>query len=103
MKESGGDIAKIGMMSQLTRGKDFQILAGSASFLLGALHVGAVGGICALANAMPKAVWQLSDLFSKGELAAASDLQRRLVAPNQAGDMRRGSLRDTESGWGHEA
>ena len=52
--------------------------------MLGALHVGAVGGICALANAMPKAVWQLSDLFSKGELAAASDLQRRLVAPNQA-------------------
>ena len=24
MKDSGGDIAKIGMMSQLTRGKDFQ-------------------------------------------------------------------------------
>ena len=102
IKDSGGDIAKIGMMAQLTRGKDFQascppklatssatdcsvlqILAGSASFLLSALHVGAVGGICALANAMPKAVWQLFDLFSKGEFAAASELQKRLVAPNQ--------------------
>ena len=45
--------------------------------------MGAVGGIRALANAMPNAVWQLFDLFSKGEFAAASDLQRRLVAPNQ--------------------
>ena len=35
----------------------FLKLQGSASFLLPALVVGAVGGICALANVLPKQVY----------------------------------------------
>jgi 4-hydroxy-2-oxoglutarate aldolase len=65
---------------------DPQILAGSASFLLSALHVGAVGGICALANALPNQVCRLQELYRQGDSARAeaSELQRRLVGPNAA-------------------
>ena len=84
MKESGGDVAKIGRMVYETRNEDFQILAGSASFLLPALHVGAVGGICALANALPSECAQLQQLYEAGRNEEAVALQHRLIAPNAA-------------------
>ena len=43
-------------MVHVTKGENFQILAGSASYLLSALAVGASGGICGLANVLPKEV-----------------------------------------------
>ncbi len=65
MKESNGDVTKIGLMVHLSRNEDFQILAGSAGFLLPSLHVGAVGGISALANALPNEVAKLYSLFGE--------------------------------------
>ena len=67
MKDSGGDIAKIGQIIAETGNSpdNFCLLAGSASFLLPALNVGAVGGICALANALPEECCNLQDLFCK--------------------------------------
>ena len=67
MKDSGGDIAKIGQIIADTGNspENFCLLAGSASFLLPALNVGAVGGICALANALPEECVNLQDLFCK--------------------------------------
>ena len=56
IKDSGGDITKLGSLVHGTKDQDFQVLAGSASFLLPALVVGAVGGICALANVLPAQV-----------------------------------------------
>ena len=50
IKDSGGDIAKIGQILYLTHNKHFQVLAGSASFLYPAVALGASGGVCALAN-----------------------------------------------------
>jgi 4-hydroxy-2-oxoglutarate aldolase len=50
LKDSGGDISKIGEILHLTEGKEFQVLAGSASFLYPAINLGASGGVCALAN-----------------------------------------------------
>ena len=50
VKESSGDISKIGLIINLTHGKQFQVLAGSASYLFPALVLGASGGICSLAN-----------------------------------------------------
>ena len=67
MKDSGGDVAKIGQIIAET-GNDpskFCLLAGSASFLLPALTVGAIGGICALANALPKECCELQEHFRK--------------------------------------
>jgi len=84
MKESGGDVAKIGQMVHLTKKEEFQLIAGSASFLLPALTVGAVGGICALANALPAQVCLLQQLFSDGKWEEAIELQHRLIAPNNA-------------------
>jgi len=84
MKDSGGDITKIGSLVHHTRTDDFQILAGSASFLLSSLMVGAVGGICALANALPGPVCQLQQLFKEGRFEEARELQLRLIPPNTA-------------------
>jgi len=84
IKESGGDVAKIGQMVHLTKGQDFQVLAGSASFLLASLAVGAVGGICAVANALPGEVCNLHQLCSEKKWDEAKELQHRLIAPNAA-------------------
>ena len=71
MKESSGDIAKISEVIGATRdGGDFFVLAGSANFLLPALKVGAVGGICALANALPKEVCQIQQLLGMLQILA---------------------------------
>ena len=84
IKDSGGDIAKIGKMVHDTRDQDFQVLAGSAGFLLASFHVGAAGGICALANALPREVCELERLYRDGDLEGARALQHRLIAPNGA-------------------
>ena len=82
IKDSGGDITKIAQMVHATRKENFDILAGSAGFLLAALQVGAVGGICALANCLPREVAHLQELFSSGEWEKARTLQHRLILPN---------------------
>jgi len=84
MKESGGDVTKIGHLVHLTQNNNFQLLAGSASFLLPSLAVGAVGGICALANCLPGPVCQLQQLCREGKWEEAKDLQHRLIEPNGA-------------------
>lgn len=84
MKESGGDVTKIGQMVHLTKDQDFQVLAGSAGFLLPSLTVGAVGGICALANSLPGPICQLQQLWTEGRMEEARELQHRLIAPNSA-------------------
>jgi 4-hydroxy-2-oxoglutarate aldolase len=83
MKESGGDVAKIGFMVQETP-SDFQILAGSAGFLLGALAVGAVGGVAALANIAAAPLARMMDAFRRGDHAGARAIQLRLVEANTA-------------------
>jgi 4-hydroxy-2-oxoglutarate aldolase len=64
--------------------KDFQVLAGSASFLLSALVVGAVGTISALANIAGRALSELMQAFEKGDLEQAKKIQQNLVLPNSA-------------------
>ena len=75
IKDSGGDIVKLASMVHQTGGQEFQVLAGSASFLLPALSVGAVGGICAVANVLPGPVCQLMDLYNNNKLKEAKKLQ----------------------------
>ncbi len=83
IKDSSGDVTKIGAIVGNTR-EDFQVLAGSAGFLLGALSVGAVGAVSALANiAGPKLV-ALITAFREGEFDTAKALQIRLIEPNTA-------------------
>jgi 4-hydroxy-2-oxoglutarate aldolase len=83
LKESGGDVTKMGLMVSQTP-DDFQILAGSAGFLLAALAVGAVGGVMALANIAAKPLAQLMEKFQKGDLAGARAIQLPLIEANAA-------------------
>ena len=85
VKDSGGDITKIGQLLRLTDHlDDFQVLAGSASFLYAASSLGASGGVCALANVLGKECVQLLNLTKSGSHTDAVKLQKRLIAPNQA-------------------
>jgi len=86
MKDSGGNVAKTAFIVAKTRNVQggFQFLAGSASFLLPSYHVGAVGGICALANVLGEQVCELDALFRSGHYEAAVTLQGRLIEPNDA-------------------
>jgi len=84
IKDSGGDITKIAAMVHMTRDQDFQVIAGSAGFLLPALTVGAVGGICALANVLPEPVLDLVNLFNQQQFEEAQKLQHLLIGPNTA-------------------
>jgi len=84
IKESGGDITKIASIIHGTRDENFQVIAGSASFLLVSLYLGAVGGICALANVLPGPVCQLMSLHKEGRHEEARALQFRLISPNAA-------------------
>jgi 4-hydroxy-2-oxoglutarate aldolase len=81
MKDSGGNLNKMAQVLGAIRG-DFQMLAGSAGFLLPALSLGAVGAVAALANIAPELCILLHGAFLKGEIQRAADLQVRMVSLN---------------------
>ena len=83
MKDSGGDITRIGYLIQYTP-DDFAVFAGSAGFYLGALAIGAAGLVGALANIAAPDLARMVDSFRKGQLEAAREIQLRLIAPNYA-------------------
>jgi len=78
MKESGGDVAQIADLVSGTP-KDFAVLAGTTTTFYAALCVGAVGGILALACAVPDACARLFALAREGRHAEALALQRELI------------------------
>lgn len=83
LKDSGGNITKIADI--VGRAKPgFQVLAGSAGFLLAALSVGAIGGIMALANIAPKQCIDIQKLFLQNDILAARKLQAEMIPVNTA-------------------
>nr|XP_054766307.1 4-hydroxy-2-oxoglutarate aldolase, mitochondrial-like [Lytechinus pictus] len=82
VKDSGGDVSKIGLMVHKTKGEDFQVLAGSGGFFIQAMTVGAVGGVCAVANVLGEETCHLYQLFKDGKMEEAVKLQHRIIAPN---------------------
>lgn len=83
IKESGGSVAKIAEMVDGSP-DDFQVLSGSASFLLPALTVGAVGCVPALACVAAQPVAELMQAFEAGDLDRARRVQASLIGPNTA-------------------
>ena len=83
LKDSGGNIAKMGEVKNRVK-PDFQILAGSAGFLLPALSVGAVGGVLALANIAPQHCINVYQKFAEGEMDEARFEQLNLITLNNA-------------------
>ncbi|KAL1918183.1 uncharacterized protein VTP21DRAFT_3449 [Calcarisporiella thermophila] len=82
LKDSSGNIAKLNRIFGEVGSSSFHLLAGSASFFLPALCVGAVGCVPALANVYPDPVCRVHALFKEGKLEEARALQARLVEPN---------------------
>ena len=83
IKDTSGNITQLADTVRVV-GPDFQVLAGSASFLLAGLAVGAVGGILALANIAPQMGLELARLFEAGARDEAAELQRRMIPLNNA-------------------
>jgi 4-hydroxy-2-oxoglutarate aldolase len=48
------------------------------------LLLGAVGGVCALANVLGREVCKLAELHKTGEHEKARELQHQLILPNTA-------------------
>ncbi len=84
LKDSGGDVTKIGLMAHETRDADFQIVAGSAGFFLGALSIGAVGCVPALGNLAGAKLAELLKAFQHGDMDTARAIQRPLIEANTA-------------------
>lgn len=83
LKDSGGNITKIADI--IGRAKPgFQVIAGSAGFLLSAFTVGAVGGILALANIAPQQCIDIHQLFQNNKLIEARKLQAAMIPVNTA-------------------
>lgn len=80
IKDSGGDVTRIGSIVQRTRGQDFKVLSGSASFLLPSYLAGSVGGVCALANVLGGALCHMHSSYENNVIDR--ELQRRLIDPN---------------------
>lgn len=89
IKDSSGNIVQIGEIIAKTP-EDFIVFAGSASFLLPALALGAVGGTLALANCLPEECVALYDLFMAGKWEEAKKQQHRLYDINKAVTARYG-------------
>jgi len=83
IKDSGGNITKLGDMVRLT-GKDFNVFAGSAGFFFPALVMGAAGSIMAMANVAPQQAIDIHDLFRNARWEEAAELQRRMIPVNAA-------------------
>ncbi|KAM5142320.1 4-hydroxy-2-oxoglutarate aldolase, mitochondrial [Mantella aurantiaca] len=82
IKDSGGDITRMGLIIHKTRHLGFQVLSGSAGFLLAGYSVGSVGGVCALANVLGTQLCELERLCINGQWQEARELQYRLIEPN---------------------
>merc|ERR1719397_1764496 len=74
MKDSGGKVAKMAYIMQECPG--FQVLSGSASFLAPAMCLGAVGGVCALANIAPQQILDMMTMVKRGDIKEAMALQK---------------------------
>jgi 4-hydroxy-tetrahydrodipicolinate synthase len=81
VKDSAGSI---GQISELVRrvGIRVSVLAGTADVLLPSLHMGAKGGIIAIANVVPRLCVDLYNAFMQGDFDTAKAIQMRVLVLN---------------------
>ncbi|MDW7739409.1 MAG: dihydrodipicolinate synthase family protein [Bacillota bacterium] len=90
IKDSSGNLTQIGEIIKNCR-HDFAVFAGSASFLLPALIMGAKGGTLALANIMPRQCCEIYRLYKSGNIEQARKIQLSLLKINNAVTARWGA------------
>lgn len=78
IKDSSGNIGQLSEIVHLSK-KGFAVFVGSAPVFFPALCVGAVGGILAVANAVPKECVQIYQYFRQGKWGEALALQNQLT------------------------
>jgi 4-hydroxy-2-oxoglutarate aldolase len=83
MKESSGNLPLQAEVRRRTPER-FEILVGSAPTLFPALVQGAIGGIVAIACALPAQMTEIYELFRAGNWTAAAALQRRMTPMAEA-------------------
>ena len=81
VKDSSGNIVQI---SEIISGApdSFSVFAGSASFLLPALVMGARGGTLAAANVVPDLCVEILELANEGRIAEAREVQKSILNLN---------------------
>ena len=83
IKDSNGNVSSLGEMVAAAD-RDFSVLVGTAGALFGALTLGAVGGVLALANVAPEACVQIQTLIKQGRIEPARQLQLQMLPVNTA-------------------
>jgi 4-hydroxy-2-oxoglutarate aldolase len=78
MKDSSGNIGQLTEVIHLSK-RGFAVFVGSAPVFFPALCVGAVGGILAAANVLPREYVRIQDLFDRGKMSEAKALQNQLT------------------------
>lgn len=68
---------------EAAKGKEFYILAGSASFFLDLLTAGGVGGVLSLANVFPDDCARLYHAFKEGKIEEAKALNKKIIDLNK--------------------
>jgi 4-hydroxy-2-oxoglutarate aldolase len=83
IKDSTGNVIQLGeIANQVDVG--FNLLVGTAGALFGALTLGCVGGVLALANVAPQTCVQIHQLVREGNIEVARKLQLRMIPVNKA-------------------
>ncbi|MBW1669349.1 MAG: dihydrodipicolinate synthase family protein [Deltaproteobacteria bacterium] len=83
IKDSSGNVVKIGDIIRAAP-PNFNVLAGSASFLYPALMLGAVGGVMALGNIAPEHCHRIYKYAREGWHEKAQELQLKILPSNAA-------------------
>ena len=83
IKDSTGNVIQLGdIANQVDAG--FNLLVGTAGALFGALTLGCVGGVLALANVAPQICVRIYQLVQEGKFEEAKKLQLKMIPVNQA-------------------
>jgi 4-hydroxy-2-oxoglutarate aldolase len=83
IKDSTGNVIQLGEISNQVDA-DFNLLVGTAGALFGALTLGCVGGVLALANVAPQICVRIYQLVQEGNFEEAKKLQLKMIPVNQA-------------------
>lgn len=83
IKDSTGNVIQLGEIANNVDA-DFNLLVGTAGALFGALSLGCVGGVLALANVAPQVCVRIWQLVQEGNFEGAKKLQLKMIPVNQA-------------------
>ena len=83
IKDSTGNVSQLGDIANHVDA-DFNLMVGTAGALFGALALGCVGGVLALANVAPQICVQIYQHVQDGNFEAAKKLQLKMIPVNQA-------------------